>query len=49
MEMNNEDRNFILQFVIQHLKNDKLSYKALNAVAIKHVVHCRTVSRFWKQ
>ena len=34
-EMNNKECNIVLQFLLQHLKNDKLSHHAINAAAIK--------------
>lgn len=48
-EMNTKERNAVLQFLLQHLKNDKPSYGAINAAAIKFNVHRSTISRLWKQ
>ena len=48
-EMNDKERNAVLQFLLQHLKNDKLSHGAINAAAIKFNVHRSTISRLWKQ
>ena len=30
-EMNDNERNIVLQFLVQHLKNDNLSHDAINA------------------
>lgn len=48
-EMNNKERNAVLQFLLQNLKNDKLSHGAINAAAIKLNVLRSTISRLWKQ
>ena len=40
-EMNNEERNIALQFLLHELKYGKLSYGAMDAVAIKIFLRCR--------
>ena len=48
-ERNSNEYNIAVQFLQQHLKNDKLSQNAINATAIKFNVYCSTISRLWKQ
>ena len=47
--MSNKESKTALQFSVQHFKNDKLSYGAINAAAIKFNIHRSTVCRWWKQ
>lgn len=47
-KLNEKERNGVLQFSRQYLKNDKLSQRAINAASIKFNVYCRTMSCLWK-
>ena len=44
MEINTKEHNAVLKF-LQHLKNDKLNYDAINAAAIEFHIHCSTISK----
>lgn len=41
-------RNAILQFLLQHLKSDKLIHGAINAAVIKFNVELSRISLLWK-
>ena len=47
-EINNKVHNTVFQFLLQLLKNVKLSHDAINTLALKVNVHCSTISHLWK-
>ena len=44
-EMDNKECSAVLQFLLQNLKNDKLSCGAMNAAAITFNIHCSITSQ----